>query len=91
MTKLKQKDVANKSKSKCNINMTKLKQKDVAGIPPNLLLKRDPNYFISDMNFSYSASTAKNMTKLKKIDFFVIIAQYKYMLSVVTILKFTIC
>ena len=71
--------------------MTKLKQKDVAGIPPNLLLKRDPNYFISDMNFLYSASAPKNMTKLKKIDYFVIIAKYKYMLSAVGILKFTIC
>ena len=71
--------------------MTKLKQKDVAGIPPNLLLKRDPNYFIYDMNFSYSASTPKNMTKLKKIDYFVIIAKYKYMLSAVGNLKFTIC
>ena len=91
MTKLKQKDVASKSKFKCNINMTKLNQKDVAGIPPNLLLKRDPNYFISDMNFSCFASTPKNMTKLKKIDYFVIISQYKYMLSAVAILKFTIC
>ena len=71
--------------------MTKLKQKDVAGIPPKLLLKRDLNYFISDMNFSYSTSAPKNMTKLKKIDYFVIIAKYKYMLSAVGILKFTIC
>jgi hypothetical protein len=41
---------------KMTLNMTKLKQMDLVCIPLKLLLKRDPTYFISDMNFSYSAS-----------------------------------
>lgn len=45
-----------KKSVKTTLNMTKLKQMDLVCIPLNLLLKRNPNYFISDMNFSYSAS-----------------------------------
>ena len=45
-----------KKSIKTTMNMTKLKQMDLVCIPLKLLLKRDPNYFISDMNFSYSAS-----------------------------------